>query len=122
MMTSTTSPVSLTAGQQVAVSGRPYTVFQVGSVEVYAAQYGEDPAAALLENEKAARELGERRDIAWLCQLPGVMDGTVKAAPALTLHPGQAVTVEGRAYSIQLVGNNNVRLVSAVDCYGHRAG
>lgn len=102
---------TLVHGQQVRVAGASWAqTITVGTVEGYAAQYNEDPVAAV------KRESDRGHNLAWTLldaacltsDYPGkaaamaAKQAAFEAAPVLV--DGQRVTIEGRRYTVKIMG------------------
>lgn len=113
-MSTTATAITLKHNQVIRVAGftRYAQRITVGTVEGYAAEYGENPA------EKVKRALNCGHELAWTMQAPAVLTADypgkdadlnakraeIEAAPEIA--DGDQVEIEGRAYRVRVLGQH----------------
>jgi hypothetical protein len=93
-------------GYDTARHGRLYTFYRLGSVEDYAAQYNEDPAAAVADAKARGHEL-------YWANPQGVMltAGKQDHRWVRGISHGDTITFKGKTFRIDPASNRNVKLV-----------
>lgn len=113
----------LVPGTQVAVEGRPYLTFTVGSLRTYAKKHGEDEATAIEQERSKAKRNFFQFQMAWLNTDLSVLDGTVKAVPSTVLKSGELVQIEGEPESYRVTfdgcARDQVRIAQVVTFSNH---
>lgn len=95
-------------GRDTPRHGRLYTFYTLGSVEDYAAQYGEDPAAAVAQAKEAGHKLYWANPQSTCITAERQAHKTVRGI----VH-GDTIVFKGKTFKVEAAPNNNVNLIEA---------